>query len=678
MTKPPGTALSGSSIDLRVLVDTSSWMHPLAEDLLTRSFVPLLNQTGQKFIVPIQVVEELRRHTGARDPALQRKACGAEDVVARFRAMGLVDIFGGSEDTFADNVFQLVMVRFCEKYRFCLITQDRDLAADALRLEQRRSINRAKEILAFRIGDQGSLDRWVLHSRQGAVWKTLEAAPTPPSAVSSPQQTSENTSTSAKFRLCTGAPRLDERRMSVAMLPGVGHAVRDGSGRQTRLTCLLGSGGEGSVFGTDSGLACKVYEGSRVTHGAQKKLELMLSKPVMHPSICWPSSLATNERGEFIGYLMPAARGKQLQRAVFVKPLLESNFPRWTRYQLVALALAILEPLIELHSRNVLLGDINPLNILVVDQKTVFFVDTDSYQIEDFPCPVGTATFLTPDLLGKNLAAVLREYSHEFFAVATLMFMTLMPGKPPYSHAGGGDPAENVRRRHFPYSLAEKKGKGVPDGPWRFMWSHLPFYLKEAFHGVFSEGELLRTDEWAELMRRYQQDIVKGYVSDVIFPTTFKRLRQEDVLRRGGAWHCCAECGEGYGVFDNSSSGDLCPDCRNAEVPCKCFLCDQDFVMRQAQVRQLANRPRICQPCRALKQIETCRSCGQQFELAATDRAYFKRKNLSLPKRCRGCRQRSRSTVSSPQAAAAGNPGASVELGDDRGFWDSLRDLFKL
>jgi rRNA-processing protein FCF1 len=675
MGKPSAAERSGGAHDLRVLVDTSSWMHPLVEQVLEHHFVPLLNQVGQKFVVPQQVVEELRKHLNAPVLSTKHEARRALDLIERLQAMGLADIFGGSEETFADNVVQLVMVRFCEKYRFCLLTQDRALATDALRLGKRRSIERAKEITAFRVGDQGSLDRWELPGPQGdAVWR--EVAPPPVRAASAPPTTPSPPK--PKFRLCTGAPRNDDRTIPITKVPRVGDFVRDAAGRSMRLTTVLGSGGEGSVFGTDCGLVCKVYDERRLTVGLRNKLDLMLSKPVQHPAICWPASLATNERGELVGYLMPAAQGKELQRTIFIKPLLQSTFPHWTRRELVMLALAALQPILELHERNVLLGDINPRNILVGDERHVFFVDTDSYQLEDFACPVGTATFLTPDLLGKNLATVLRNFSHEFFAVATLVFMLLMPGKPPYSHAGGEDPAENVRRRHFPYGIAEKKGKGVPDGPWRFMWSHLPFYLKEAFHGVFADGETLTTDEWVTLLGRYQSDLARGHVSDEIYPTTFKRLRREDVLRKGGAWLPCKGCGAGYGSFDRDTNGQLCPDCRNREVTCACFLCNRDFSMRLVQREQLEGRKPICHECRAHKQTAACKNCGQPFEITAADRAYFKQKNLSLPRRCKNCRQALRAArgPAVPQSHAIPELDPEAALTDDDAIWNRLRRLF--
>jgi ribosomal protein L27 len=335
-----------------------------------------------------------------------------------------------------------------------------------------------------------------------------------------------------KFHLRNGATRVDNRILVVSNPVVEGSLLVDDSGMKIQLGKKIGAGGEGTVFATSEKQVCKVYEGQRLTAGTKAKIELMLRKPVHHPGICWPLSLARNERGEFVGYFMNRATGRELQRTVFVKPLLEQIFPDWTRIQLVVLTASILNLVLLLHERNVLIGDISHRNILVKDEKTVFFVDTDSYQIEDFPCPVGTATFLPPELRGQDLSSVLRELRNEHFALATLVFMMLMPGKPPYSHAGGGDPAENVRTRHFPYALGEKRGKGVPDGPWRFMWSHLPFYLKEMFHQVFSDEKRPSAADWRTTMKRYYSDLTNGYLSHEIFPTSFKLLNEAGELRK--------------------------------------------------------------------------------------------------------------------------------------------------
>ena len=153
----------------------------------------------------------------------------------------------------------------------------------------------------------------------------------------------------------------------------------------------------------------------------------------------------------------------------------------------------------------------------------MFLVDCDSYQVDKYPCPVGIPTFLAPELLKRDLSRTLRTNTHEYFALATLIFMILHPGKPPYSHKGGEDPSNNVRKGNFPYQRGDKGSYDVPDGPWRYMFSHLTYEMKEeAFHRVFSDLEPISTSDWKRLLGKYQYALSKGYVADDPFPKKFK------------------------------------------------------------------------------------------------------------------------------------------------------------
>jgi predicted Zn-ribbon and HTH transcriptional regulator len=616
--------------DLRILIDTSTWMHEHAEGVLRQYLAPIVHESGRRIVVPVHVVEEINRHVQSPDKALREKAQRAARLFQSFRDDELVDVFGGSEDSFADNVIQMVVVRFSEKYHFCLFTQDRALAADTLRLEFRKSV-RTKSIVAFRVGDAGSLDAWELDDSHptGARWRTLQPAPSTNASIPlTPVASARDTE---RFRLSVGAPRSRGGALRVTAPVGSGDYVIDQSGATVRLAERIGAGGEGIVYATSLDLVCKVYDPSILTVAMRDKIRLMLRHPVRHPGICWPCSIATNQKGEFIGYLMKRAHGLELQKTVFIKPLLQKAFPNWNRRDLVALTVRILESIQALHQHNVLLGDINPRNFLI-GERGVYLVDTDSYQIEDFPCPVGTATFLTPELLGQNLATVLRTQSQELFAIATLIFMMVMPGKPPFSHMGGGDPAENIRRRHFPYGLAQKRGQGVPAGPWRYMWSHLPFYLKGMFHDIFVDGERPTTDQWLVVMNRYLSDLERGHVADEIFPHSFKRLRQADVISKGGVWQVCTECGSEFGHFETKEEL-LCPDCRSQEVEIACYLCDKVAPI----ARRYVEMP-VCADCRSSSHLIHCKDCNTEFNLPATERAYFKKMNFTLPKRCPTCR----------------------------------------
>jgi len=270
-----------------------------------------------------------------------------------------------------------------------------------------------------------------------------------------------------------------------------------------------------------------------------EKTKLMLTKNIKCEGVCFPVASLYNAQKEFVGYLMEKARGKELQRCVFIPPLLKKNFPNWKKHDTVELCITILKKLKYLHDRNIIVGDINPNNILVVSPKKVYFVDTDSFQIEGFPCPVGTVNFTAPEIQGKEYDSFLRTMGNEQFAVATLLFMIMLPGKAPYSLQGGEKQIENIIKMDFAYPLGEKSNKRAPDGPWRFCWSHLPYNLKEAFYQTFRKGEKHSTEEtryssgdWLQKFEYFLYLLESGKFADQdemsieLFPSRFKKNKK--------------------------------------------------------------------------------------------------------------------------------------------------------
>ena len=49
---------------------------------------------------------------------------------------------------------------------------------------------------------------------------------------------------------------------------------------------------------------------------------------------------------------------------------------------------------------------------------------------------------------GRAIYEYLRTKDDDIFALATLVFQLMLPGKPPYSYSGGGTEKENIRITH--------------------------------------------------------------------------------------------------------------------------------------------------------------------------------------------------------------------------------------
>lgn len=304
--------------------------------------------------------------------------------------------------------------------------------------------------------------------------------------------------------------------MLEASAPDVGAVLHGAKSGAFTLTEFVAEGGEGAIYLTSlPNVVCKTYFKEQLTGARKEKLDLMLSRNIAISGVCWPQELVFDGNGNFIGYLMPKAEGRKL-RSVLHKKLMANYFPGWKRETLTQLAITILKTIDRLHKLNIFIGDINPENILVVNEKRVFVVDCDSFQVEGFPCPVGTDTFTSPDRQGQNFTKFLRSREDELFAVTTLLFMILFPGKAPYSAQGGSEISENIKNRTFPY-VRDNDSK-PPDGPWQFIWSHLPRQLKEDFAAVFARGERIPIEDLTKHLNWSLKDIQSGKQTNEVFP----------------------------------------------------------------------------------------------------------------------------------------------------------------
>lgn len=289
------------------------------------------------------------------------------------------------------------------------------------------------------------------------------------------------------------------------------------------LSKKISEGGEGIIYAIkgDTSIVCKIYHPEKLTNLRKEKITLMISKTIKFDGICWPIDIVQNKHNEFVGYIMPAANGKTMQTSMFIKPQILKNFPNFKRRDLVNIAISFLKKMEFLHSMNVIVGDINALNILVEASGKIWFVDTDSYQIENFPCPVGTVNFTAPEIQGKDYADFIRTKNHELFAVATMVFMILFPGKPPYSQQGGESQSDNIKKMNFPYWCSEKADVNPPEGSWNFIWSNLIKNLKEHFCMTFKNNQRKEIKEWITVLERYLWSIDKGFSSNELFPIGF-------------------------------------------------------------------------------------------------------------------------------------------------------------
>ncbi len=627
----------------KVFIDTCSLLHFAADKFWTHA-APLLEQSGNKIIIPTRVIDELRKHSdNENDPELAKKATLTLENISKLLQAQLVELRGEETDNFADNVFFVVFAKHRLTQRLLLITQDANLARDILDLNNSKS-TRANRVYVKRITRFGYLSDF--RTGNPANLRSQRTATTKVESVPSAE----------KFPLSKNITSVPDEVIPVSNIPSTGDTVYARRGENfapLQLTEAIASGGEGTIYRTSTASVAKIYK--TVTRRRREKIQLMLSKPFDCEGICYPTAALYNCDEQFVGFLMPEARGKELQKSLFIKPLLLKNFPHWKKRDTVELCITILEKIKYLHDRNIIMGDINPANILVVSPKEVYFVDTDSYQIGGFPCPVGTINYTAPEIQRKSFDSFLRTFGNEYFAVATLLFMIMLPGKPPYSQQGGENPIDNIIRMDFSYPLGEQSNKKTPEGPWRFIWSHLTYDIKSAFYHTFAkdgdysaEADRLSASDWLVKFRRYLDLLDSGKLgqqdkmSEELFPIRFK-------LNPNVTYVNCVLCG--VAVPEESCKENICPQCLNTGEVHTCERCGKEMLFTNyLKYIKKAKPYAYCPECYAYRnEIHSalyCIDCGSEFTITNGTYEYYVDRAFDLPKRCPDCRQARRHYVS--------------------------------
>jgi len=550
---PDKVTASFVTAGFKIVVDTCSLLlmdykqeSPIGIKFFRNTLLPEIIRHDNKLIVPNRVIMELQKQSRSTEQKKANVANEALSILMDYDKNNRLIVGEDSNEvagtnTFADPVFLRLCIRFQNTHDICFITQDTNLAKTLLDNHQNGPGHQF--LVTFIPQEPHHLVRWESKLANYKPVQSDNPNHTKPktsslgnNAQSTPQNANQQSSTCKKktaekdnsqkssekqqvqpFSLVKQVFTQSNKSIPVSPLPGTGGTVIDSQKKPIQLIEELAEGGEGKIYRTNNdAVVCKIYHEDRITESRRDKLKLMVSRDIGIREVCWPIDVVTNVNGQFVGYLMPKVDGKIMKTAVFAKPLLKKNFSNWTRIQLTQMAITILNAIAGIHRLNIYIGDINPQNILVKDEHTIYIVDTDSFQVEGYPCPVGTETFTPPERQGMNYADFLRTEQDELFAVTTMLFMILFIGKAPYSSQGGGEAAENIRSRTFAYD--RDTDERPPIGAWQFIWSHLHPALKHDFLDVFSKGERVSIKEMIRHLNLSLAAMRKGERNTDLFP----------------------------------------------------------------------------------------------------------------------------------------------------------------
>lgn len=645
-------------IDTNIFMDNHSRWTGGLKRLFERTASTIIEQQNP-IVVPTKVVRELEKYAGKHSSRVagdQVEAVRRSRVALSFledaEARGLVRTdLGDDSARYADDSFLKVLDCAGDRYEMCIITDDITLQ---LRIRLRSAqLNRRFVVGALTSDGLVAVEDDQLLLGRGS--RKLDAKKQKVEAgvatFADRQDVEELTSVLAEFQSTfglkpwvprdsraagatnnpaarRGASALSEKAFSASppvreadrvlpptSLPGEGHEVfldAAHTHRSVTLGRLLGTGGEGSVFEVvgQPNRVVKVFDAETRTEHRRIKLELLTSRQLSANGIGFPVAVISNAEGAFIGYSMPRASGLDLQRTIMRPARFRTTYPGWTKSDLVDVCISFLEKVATLHSLNILLGDINPKNLMVNASKDVWIIDADSWQLEGYPCPVGTSMFTARTLKGEY-ADRLRTAQEELFSIATMLFMILITGQHPYNRAGtDGDITRLIQEGIFPYQLGDRAGADQPEGQWKYMWSHLHKPLKVKFWNTFHrEGDryenLPSAAEWLDAFQKYKSylssDLNFDPQSNDIYPTRMKAMAPETPIYE------CVQCGASMVGRWQKDKGTywtprLCDDCRQNRS--KCSECGKP---KPAE----ALRDGRCWECNRKLNYAACATCGK-------------------------------------------------------------------
>jgi DNA-binding helix-hairpin-helix protein with protein kinase domain len=295
---------------------------------------------------------------------------------------------------------------------------------------------------------------------------------------------------------------------------------KDRNGNVINIGRKLGKGGEGTVYEVQGkpGMVLKIYH--KYDEERSKKITLMtkLKNETLLKYTAWPTETVKDERGKVIGFLMPAAKGKEVHILYSPKNRL-NEFEHVSVPFLIHTAANIARAFAVVHDCGQVIGDVNHGNMVVSKDGTIKLIDCDSFQIKGngnlFLCKVGVGTHQPPELQSKSLSNTIRTTNHDLFGLAIIIFQLLFMGRHPFSGQFIGHiemPIEKaIEQNRFAYGKNAKQ-RQIKQPPGTLP---LDFYSKELadlFERAFSQGSAPNRPqavEWIEALEKLKEEFIR-------------------------------------------------------------------------------------------------------------------------------------------------------------------------
>ncbi|AFY40224.1 hypothetical protein Lepto7376_4095 [[Leptolyngbya] sp. PCC 7376] len=204
---------------------------------------------------------------------------------------------------------------------------------------------------------------------------------------------------------------------------------------------IIGQGGEAEVYTLSSTEVVKLFKSpqhpsftndTNAQTAAKERILQHQQKLIQFPkglpeNVLALKDLVTDKSNKIVGYTMSYLKDAQPLYRYGDRRFREQN--GISHQQITNLFIQLHKTLKTLHNKHIVVGDFNDLNILV-QQKTPYFIDTDSWQFDTFLCKVFTPRFVDPILCDANLSYPDLSHTHnkesDWYAYSLLLFRCLL------------------------------------------------------------------------------------------------------------------------------------------------------------------------------------------------------------------------------------------------------------
>jgi DNA-binding helix-hairpin-helix protein with protein kinase domain len=236
-----------------------------------------------------------------------------------------------------------------------------------------------------------------------------------------------------------------------------------GSGQNIVISRQLGHGGEGTVYeleGTEN-LIAKVYDPGKLGQkGSKIKAMISLKTDKLLQVTAWPiDTVHLKPGGNIVGLLEHKAVGFKDIHLLYSPKSRKAEFPSAKWNFLVWTAINLAKAFNTIHEHGLVIGDVNPTNIMVSPKALVKLIDCDSFQVSLssslYPCGIGTPIYTPPELQNSDLTNIIRTKNHDNFGLAVVIFHLLILGRHPfagkYLQTGEMPPEKAIAEFRFAY-----------------------------------------------------------------------------------------------------------------------------------------------------------------------------------------------------------------------------------